>query len=229
MWDLTRFPCLCLEHGVSYHQASNTITSSMMQSRCQALDRSGLTQIQPSGALIALKHFTGTIWASILVLRVTDDWCLLIGRLCLLTTGSSPCIPPLVASRFGRNNNTELVRALSHAPDSPALTRRVLCRCLFENVTLRTGAVSPDRSICCFGPDCPAMLLKNCDIGGHSGLLVPNSMGPKTKLILRNCHLHSIGHPMPAIAMEAGSLTVHGAISIGSLCMYVCICVQAWI
>ncbi|KAK9816385.1 hypothetical protein WJX74_001851 [Apatococcus lobatus] len=83
-------------------------------------------------------------------------------------------------------------------------------RCYFENVTMRTGAISADRSICCFGPDCPAILMKNCELGGASGLLVPNSLGPKTKLILRNCHLHSVGSPMPAIAMEAGSLTAHG-------------------
>ena len=83
-------------------------------------------------------------------------------------------------------------------------------RCYFENVTMRTGAISADRSICCFGPDCPAILMRNCELGGASGLLVPNSLGPRTKLILRNCHLHSVGSPMPAIAMEAGSLTAHG-------------------
>lgn len=75
---------------------------------------------------------------------------------------------------------------------------------------MRTGAISADRSICCFGPDCPAILMRNCELGGASGLLVPNSLGPRTKLILRNCHLHSVGSPMPAIAMEAGSLTAHG-------------------
>ena len=51
----------------------------------------------------------------------------------------------------------------------------VWCRTCFKNIVFRAIMPSTDRSIISFGPACSYIRLEDCELGGITGLLIPDS------------------------------------------------------
>ncbi|CAL5221602.1 g3822 [Coccomyxa viridis] len=83
----------------------------------------------------------------------------------------------------------------------------VMCnaRVCFDSLVIRTILPGADRSIVGFGPDCSYIALRDCDLDGISGLLVPRTKSKSTTLQLHRCYIHGVAH-MAAVTMEGGNL-----------------------
>ncbi|KAK9914883.1 hypothetical protein WJX75_001872 [Coccomyxa subellipsoidea] len=82
-------------------------------------------------------------------------------------------------------------------------------RACFQNIVFRAIMPSTDRSIISYGPACSYIRLEECELGGITGLLIPDSKGPDTRLVLKSCYLHGVPHSA-AVFAEAGKVRMEG-------------------
>ncbi|KAG2437920.1 hypothetical protein HXX76_005536 [Chlamydomonas incerta] len=79
-------------------------------------------------------------------------------------------------------------------------------RCCFVGFEFHTGTAHNEVSICCFGPEGDAARFELCTFSGLTGLRVPYSKGPDTRLELHDCSLIGTTQTLAAVQMDAGRL-----------------------
>ncbi|KAI8470551.1 MAG: hypothetical protein J3K34DRAFT_509560 [Monoraphidium minutum] len=81
-------------------------------------------------------------------------------------------------------------------------------RVLFRNIVLHTGAQRDDTSIAVFGPACPYLRFEGCRLLGATGLTLPASKAPSTRLELHDCELSNVKLGCSALQVATGLLVM---------------------